>query len=219
MSIISNIHTFTPLSKGSKAFAGQRLVKLIAKGENKSPNLQESLCVSIPLITASEVAEYIDRLLPHVVGMVQDAQDKIIREYRIETGRNELPQNVIDLDKVVVWLDENAAGDRVTSEYLSAWFKEEYAEAATQYIAHIMSLDVVNGEVPPVVEAKCNVLREMFIGWASPKYSPPIPQLKAMIRFTDSISDLDARMSAIATKCASMLAKKEAELQCDALGF
>jgi hypothetical protein len=219
MSVISNIHTFTKLDKNSKALTGQRLVKLIAKGENKSINLQESLAVSIPVVTQEQVAEYIDRLLPHVVGMVQDAQDKIAREFRIEHGREELPQDVIDLDKVVVWLDENAAGDRVTSEYLSSWFKDEYEDAAHQYIAHVMNLDIVNGEVPPVVQVKCNVLREMFTGFSSPKYSPNIPKLKAMIRFADSISDLDARMSAMVNKAKIMLAKKEAEMHEDALGF
>jgi hypothetical protein len=219
MSVISNIHTFTKLDKNSKPMTGQRLVRLIAKGENKSPNLAESMCVSIPLVSSNDVADVIDRLLPHVVGLVQDAQDKMIREYRIETGRNELPQDVIGLSEVVVWLDANAAGDRVSSEYLGEWFKEEYADAAHQYIAHVMGLALVNGEVPPIVEVKCNVLREMFTGWSSPKYSPSIPKLRAMIKFTDSIDELDSRMSALVTKAKAMLAKKEAELCDDALGF
>jgi hypothetical protein len=219
MSVISSTHTYTTLDKASKAFAGQRLIKLIAKGENKHINLQSSLCVSVPLVTQDQVADYIDKLLPHVVGLVQDVQDKIAREHRIETGHNIITDDDLSLTQVIKWLDENAAGDRVTTEYMAQWFADEYQDAAHQYIAHIMQLDVVNGEIPPVVIVKGNILREMFVGFASPKYSPPIPKLKAMIKFASSVSDLDARMTAIVSRATVMLARKEAELEEDALGF
>lgn len=219
MSIISDTHSFNKLEKNSKPLNGQRLVRLIAKGENKHVNLSESLCVSVPRVTSEEVADVIDRLLPHIVGMVQDAQDKMIREYRIESGREAIQQSVIRMDEVVAWLDANAAGDRVTSEYLAEWFTEEYAEAAHQYIANAMGVDIVNGEVPEVVMQKTAVLRDMFTGWSSGKYSPNIPKLKAMIKFAESVDELDGRMSGLIVKCRDMLTKKEAELASDALGF
>ena len=221
MSIISNRHQFSQLTKLSKAMDGQRLVRLIAKGENKSPNLSESLCVSIPRVTQDMVADVIDRLLPHVAGLVQDAQDKIIREYRITTGHDGIGDDSIGMEQVIEWLDANAAGDRVSAEYLSEWFKDEYWDAATQYVANALEIDMsaASGEVPMVVVQKCNVLRDMFTGWASPKYSPPIPKLKAMIKFAGAIDEVDGRMSGIVTKATVMLEKKVAELSDDALGF
>jgi len=219
MSVISDRHQFSQLTKFSKPLDGQRLVRLIAKGENKSPNLSESMCVSIPQVTQDQVADAIDRLLPHVVGLVQGAQDKIIREYRITSGHDGVGDNAIGMEEVIQWLDANAAGDRVSAEYLTEWFKEEYWDAATQYVASALGLDVVNGEVPMVVIQKCNVLRDMFTGWASPKYSPAIPKLRAMIRFAGSVSEVDGRMSGLVTKCNVMLEKKLAEMTDDALGF
>ncbi len=108
----------------------------------------------------------------------------------------------------------------MSTEYLQQWFTDEYSTAAVQYIANAMSIDLnASGEVPEPVKQKCNVLRDMFAGFSSNKYSPPIPKLKAMIRFADSVSDLDGRMVAMITKCKVMLTKKEAELVEDALGF
>lgn len=220
MSNISDRHQFATLTKDSKPLAGQRLVRLIAKGENKSPNLMQSLCVSVPHVTQEAVVECIDRLLPHVVGMVKDAQDKIIREYRIQTGADTVGDHHISMDQVIEWLDANAAGDRVTTEYLQEWFKEGYEQLAHQYIAHILKVDGPNaaGEYPEIVVQKGNMLRELFSGWASPKYSPNIPKLKAMIAFGQSVPN-DGRMSGILVRAADMLAKKEAELESDALGF
>ena len=220
MSIVSNTtHDFIKLDKDAKPMAGQRLIRLIAKGENKHPNLSESLCVSVPRVTQDEVADCIDRLLPHVVGMVQDAQDKIVREWRIEHGRDDLDGSVLSMDSVIEFLDANAAGDRMSTEYLQQWFMEEYRDAALGYICNAMSLDMTPDNVPEVAMQKCNILRDMFAGFSSPKYSPPIPKLKAMIAFAGSVSELDGRMTAMLTKAKVMLQRKEAELAEDALGF
>ncbi len=219
MSVIGNVHSFVKLDKDSKPAMGQRLVRLIAKGANKSPNLAESLAVSIPRVSQDDVVNVIDRLLPHIVGMVQDAQDKIVREWRIEHGRNDLDAAVLSMDSVIEYLDATAAGDRMSTEYLQQWFTEEYKDAAMEYIANAMKVDVVNGEYPEAVEQKCNILRDMFAGFSSPKYSPPIPKLKAMIAFAASVSEVDGRMGAMTAKARRMLQRKEAELAEDALGF
>lgn len=220
MSIVSaTTHDFVKLTKDAKPMMGQRLIRLIAKGENKHPNLSESLAVSVPRVSQDQVADVIDRLLPHIVGMVQDAQDKIVREWRIEHGRDDLDGSVLSMESVIEYLDATAAGDRMSTEYLQAWFTDEYKSAAMDYIANAMKLDVVNGEYPEVVGQKFAILRDMFAGFSSPKYSPPIPKLKAMIAFASSVDELEGRMTAMLTKAKVMLAKKESELAEDALGF
>lgn len=222
MSIISSTHQFNKLEKNSTAMAGQRLVRLIAKanrdGKYASEHLNESLCVSIPRISDEAIVNVIDRLIPHIVRMCEDAQDKIIREYRIESGRNEVQESVFDIDAVVGFLAADAAGDRVTKEYLAEWFSASYATVAVEWIKAI-SGGAMNDEL---IETKCTVLRDMFAGWASPKYSPNIPSLKAIIRFatyTVSQDCADSRMESIIDRANKMLAKKEQELSTDALGF
>lgn len=220
MSIVSTTtHDFVKLTKDAKPLTGQRLIRLIAKGENKHANLAESLAVSVPRVTQDEVADCIDRLLPHIVGMVQDAQDKIVREWRIEHGRNDLDGSVLSMDSVIEYLDATAAGDRMSTEYLQQWFMDEYSVAAMGYISNAMNIDYTPDNIPEVLVQKTNILRDMFAGFSSPKYSPPIPKLKAMIRFAESVSELDGRMNGLLTKSKVMLQRKEAELAEDALGF
>lgn len=216
-------HAFVTLDKNTEALTGQRLVRLIAKsarGTNtpSNPNLAQSMAVSIPYITMDEVVAAIDKLIPHVIGLVQDTQDKIIREYRIESGNEEINQSLIDVNAVIAWLDSSATGERVSKEYLQEWFTSEYEDITKQWINRIAGGDL--SEI--VIEQKTNLMRDMLAGWASPKYSPNIPSLKAQIRFmSDCVANncADIRMSGMMKKAQDMLTKKEQELSVDALGF
>lgn len=222
MSNVSNIHQFKNLDKSSKPLSGQRLVRLIAKkdkdGSYASANLAGSLCVSIPVVGAEEVVECIDRLIPHMVQLVKDTQDKIIRDWRIEHGRDEIPEAVFSVDEVVSYLDAAATGDKVSVEYLQEWFMEDYATAAAGWIKSAMGVDGASDEI---VAVKTNVLRDMFAGWSSNRYSPNIPQLRAMIRFATyvGVDNMDGRMMGYIGRATKMLETKEAELASDALGF
>lgn len=141
-------HKFKALDKNSSAMDGQRLVRLIAKGKSKSPNLSESLCVSIPVMTAEIVAEHIDSLLPYVVGMVQGVQDKIIRSVRVETGKSEIADSEFDIKAVLVYLAENGEGETLTAEFIREWFIEDYTDVIHQWIrnrpgcAHLPSTEI-----------------------------------------------------------------------------
>ena len=221
MSVVSNIHTITPLTKESKPLSGQRLVRMIAKrtkdGSYESPNLQGSHCVSIPQVDENAVMDAIDKLFPHVLSMIRDTQDKMVREYRVSTGRNEIQDSDISVAKCVEWLDNNATSDRFTTEYLCDWFMSDYAPLATQFIERAIS-----GAAAEIISAKTNVLRDMFAGFASGRYSPSIPQCKAMIKFAGyalEAGQVDSKLDMFTTKASEILAKKEAELSESALGF
>ncbi len=222
MSVVSNVHQFVALDTVKSAMAGQRLVRLIAKKDKNDKyqheNLAGSLAVSVPIVSTDAVVDVIDKLIPYVVGMVQDAQDKIIREWRIEHGRNEIPESAFDIGAVIAWLDDNATGDRVTREYLQEWFMEDYASVAREFINSALGGNA--GE--DVIKGKTNVLRDMFAGFASNKYSPNIPTCKAIVRFVEFAQGSgvsDARLIGYGAKAAEIQKKKESELSVDALGF
>ena len=220
---ITNAHQFVALDKNTTPLHGQRLVRLIAKsarGSDKPANehLQSSLAVSVPPVTMEEVVGVIEQLIPHVIGMVQDAQDKIIREYRIESGNTSIAGELINVQSVIDYLESSAQGERVSKEYLQEWFISEYEEIAKSWINRI-----AGGSMSDIViEQKTNLMKDMIAGWASPKYSPNIPSLKAQIRFMSECVEMEAsdmRMNAILARAKTMLAKKQEEMNVDALGF
>lgn len=220
MSQVSTSHNIVALTKDSKAYPEQRLARVIAKasrdGTYQSEHLQESKCVSLPRITYEDIAGVIDQLLPHVQSMLETAQDGIVRARIVEAGATAIHDEEISLVRCIEWLNESNGGVRITREYMQEWFATEYADAAQRFIKN-----AIDGAAQEVIDAKVNVLRDLFAGYAGAKYSPEIPKLKAILRFCSYVGteNMDARMNAIQGKATKMLAAKEAELSTDALGF
>ena len=194
---IGTSHVFTKMNKDSKALAAdQRLVRLIAKGKNKREHLSESLCVSVPQVTIEQVTEYIDTLLPYVVGMVADAQDKIIREYRIESGAADIHQSLFDVPHVVQWLAANATGERLTGDMLREWFTEDYAEACTEWLKSKPALaNATEGKI----EQSLNVVRDLIVQYANPHFKPNMRQCDLILDLGQSV-EVDGRMAMIVAK-------------------
>jgi hypothetical protein len=164
MSVVGNRHTLTPLTKTSKAMDGQRLVRVIAKQDKEGTypdNLKESLCVSIPKIEEATVQSSITSLMPHIVAMLGDAQDSIIRELRITTGCNEVSDDEIGIGKVIEWLDEESTGSRLTKEMLAKWFTESYSDVAAEFIAEMMKF----GKVEELSEDQSKVVAQKINVW------------------------------------------------------
>lgn len=228
MSIGQN-HVVNKLEKNSKALAAdQRLIRVIAKknkeGNYESANLTESKCISVPVISPEFSQSQLSALQVHIVGMLANAQDEIVRELIIEKGISSVNDAEIGIDECIKYLDDSAKGNRITTEYMQKWFMDTYYEPAVEFICKAVckfdDADLSTEQVE-VIEKKVSVLRDMFAGWASPKYSPEIPKCKAMIAFGSFVTpdNFDARMQSIQDKAAKVKKLKEEELTNDALGF
>lgn len=226
MSIGQN-HVFSKLEKNSKAIDGQRLARVIAKknkeGNYESEHLQESKCISIPVIAELSQSQ-LTALMPHVIGLVANAQDEIIRELLITTGATSINDAQISIEECVKYLDDSAKGNRVTSEYMQKWFSETYEEPAYEFICVEVckyNPNDLSEAQSATLEKKFNILRDMFAGFASGKYSPDIPKCKAILKFGEYLNkdNWDARMTNVQEKTAKIKAEKEEALSMDALGF
>lgn len=223
MSNVSVRHGFQKLEKNSKPLSGQRLVRLIAKkdreGQYASANLTESLFVSIPPIAVDSITDHIGSLIPHIVSLLEGTQAEIIREKRIEFGHPSIDEEEFDISHCIAFLDANATGSRLTTEYLQSWFVEMYSDSAAEFIAKMNKCSV--DELSEEQLKKTAVLRDMFSGFASARYSPDIPKCKAMIRFGEFLGEgnCDARMEGFIAKASRIKSEKEAEMSSDALGF
>lgn len=227
MSNVSNTHNVCKLEKNSKALTGQRMARVIAKksktGEYESSNLIESKFVSVPMIAPEFSQDQMAQLAPHIVGMLNDAQDALIRECIIRDGATSINEAQIDFAACIAYLDDSAKGNRVTSEYMQKWFMDTYAEPAMEFICELVKFDKesLSTEQMTVVEQKTAILRDMFAGFASGKYSPDIPKCKAIRKFGAFLGEenYDGRMQVIIEKTAKIQEEKEKELSMDALGF
>lgn len=224
---ISNRHQFAPLGKNSKPFTGQRLARVIAKPTQGiyNDNLRESLCVSIPFIPVDTIRENINSLMPHLVDFVTDVQNSVIKELRIESGCSEISDDDIGMPAILKYLEGNSRGGRITTEFMLEWMRETYSVQAAEFIAIACKfgndMDSWSEDQLTVIEQKSNVLFSMFAGFASGKYSPPIPLCRAMGRFGEFLegSNIDGRMTVCLSRARSILETKESELNSDALGF
>lgn len=239
MSVISNRHQIVPMDKKSKAMSGQRLVRIIAKAataplsdnwvkkENGyySPHLCASMCVSVPHIEQNEVSDNIVALLPHVAAMLEDCQDSMIAELRKESGAEGVNDEDISVARCIAYLESENRGNRVTSEYLQKWFEDTYSLQAAEFICAMCAfgddMERLTPDQVQVVEVKSRVLRDMFAGFSSGKYSPDIPKCKAILKFGEFITteSMDSRMIGYVEKARKIKNEKEKELLSDALGF
>lgn len=225
MSNMSTAHSVVKHVSGeSKAFTGQRLVKIIAKKDSKgnypSEFLKETKSVSIPMIT--EVSpEVITSFMPQILEMFSGFQEAMIGEL-VREGKDTILDSEIDFAAMAKYLASNAGSARVTKEVLVSWFNESFAEIALEYICTALKWDMENlsPEQEKVLEDKTVILADLFGGFSSGKYSPDDAKCKAMIKFTEFAGDnADSRLAGFAQKAKDIMIKREEELSSNALGF
>lgn len=153
MSLFSTVHDIKPLTKDSKALDGQRLARVIFKTDSKGVKLAESQAVSIPKIDQKyinlEDAATIKRLIPHIVSLLENGQDTVIRAAFL-AGKTSVSDSDISFDAVMTALDTVAASDRLTKESLETWFNSVVADNLTVLVADKLKI----GDIPSELEKK-----------------------------------------------------------------
>lgn len=125
--------------KTSKAFTGQRLAKVTYKTITDKDNplfnvKRESKCVSVPLVTSTQVSENLIVLTPHIIEYLHSVQDKMIRE-KIDAGSNHISNDDISIASMVEWLDANNESGRLTKETVAKWFDENVGDMLAVVLA------------------------------------------------------------------------------------
>lgn len=175
MSVVSNRHTITEYISGtSKPLDGQILARAIFKGRGSKPAAHKSQCASVPPIVASEVQENLASVMPHVLRLLQDAQNECLRETFL-AGEKEITSEAINLQACICMLDADAKGSRLTGDDVRAWFTGEVEDHLVVVFADKLGI----GEQPTEAQQKrlnqyVNSFREGFATLASGKtrFSP-----------------------------------------------
>lgn len=159
---ITNRHPLNSFVAGeSKALTGQRLAKvgykqtdaMTKRGEIAPP----SVCASVPFLTGEQITPNIQRLLPYIGTMLENAQDGIIRSLYESSGHAmvTIVDDDISVDACISYMAAEAAGDRLKKEHIVQWFNDHVAENLTVFVADLLkfteltpdNMVVINGHV------------------------------------------------------------------------
>ena len=214
MSLVSTAHNLEVFdSKNSKPFTGQRLARITYKTQKDGTKPRESVCASIPVLSVS--AETMpNALFPHVNAWLQDVQDKVIRA-RYEDGATSISDTDISVASCIAFLDADAKGDRLTKEYLIAWYASDLAD--TLYVAIADKLQV--GAAPNDsdirrIEQMSNAYRDSIASLAGGKTSYTPDKAQKLAKAVALASDGEVK-----DKLLARLEKMQVVVELDDLGL
>jgi len=169
MAIIGTHHSLSLFTAGeSKPVAGQRLAKIGYKqtaamtkaGETAPP----SVCASVPQVDPAQITANIDRLLPYIGTMIENAQDGIIRSLYESAGHVLISVDDADISvsACISYLAAEAAGDRLKKDVIEQWFDSEVAENLTVFLAEKLGFSELTAENMKVVDKHVGIYRSLI---------------------------------------------------------
>ena len=168
---ISNRHSVVPFVAGeTQAMADQRLAKVGYKSTKKTPAKYKSIAVSVPVITSID-EDQLERLLPHVVSMLENAQDGIIRSLYESSQGNlaSVSDDEISIDACIGYLEAEATGGRLTKEKVEEWFTENLSDNLSVTIADKLNFTSLTGENEKVINQHLNAYKGILASLAGGK--------------------------------------------------
>ena len=129
MSNVSDRHNVNVFEAGkSQALTGQRLAKVGYKLTEKMKKdgikeVPKSICVSIPKIEQPIREDQLEKLMPHLIQILENAQDGIIRAiYENDRNVSSVSDAEISIEACIAFMEEVETGGRLTVEKLGEWF-------------------------------------------------------------------------------------------------
>jgi hypothetical protein len=210
VSNISNRHIINAFVSGkSEPLSGQRLAKVGYKSSKANPAKFPSICVSVPQIDPAPVLENINRLLPFIGTMLENAQDGIIRSlYESADGSlSGVNDDEISIDACIAFMSAEASGGRLTIEFLNGWFDQNVKDNLTVVVADKLGFDLSTPEMEQTVGKHVKVYRDLIASLSGGKTILTSVQIVGIRRALevssvddDTSSKLLARLTAMENK-------------------
>ena len=165
MSQVSNRHSVVPFTAGeSKPMTGQRLAKVGYKSTKKNPARFKSVCVSVPQVNVDSIRAELDRLLPHIGTMLENAQDGIIRSLyeSAEGSLQSVSDDEISVLSCIAFMEAEAAGDRLKKEHIENWFDAELSDNLFVLIAEKLGFNEPTENQTAEVQKHVRVYRQVL---------------------------------------------------------
>lgn len=154
MSVISNRHNILPFVAGKSApLTEQRLAKVGYKTTKKQTAKFASVCASVPMIDGAVIELSVSALIPAIRGMLETAQDGIIRSLYESSGGtlSTVSDEEINIPACIAFMAAESAGSRLSAESIGTWFDGTVADILTVTVADKLSTE--DSDDPRVVKA------------------------------------------------------------------
>jgi hypothetical protein len=218
MSNVSKRHAVVPFVAGtSKPLTGQRLAragfKLTEKMKAAGKTALSSVCASVPMLDTGAVSVMVADLMPHIVGMLEKAQDEILRtKYESSGGTADvLTDEEISIPACIAYLNAESAGSRLSAESLGQWFDTALTDSLTVLIAEKLGFDLSTAEQETTVAKHVRNHRDVLAMLAG-KNVILAPRQESAIKNMLELAEEDTMHGKLSAKLTALTAAgKEAE--------
>lgn len=204
-------YTFMPYSPKAPVTAqeGYRVAKVMYK-TNKTTNTiaGENSCLIVRKIGEQDVRENLDKLLKHVVVMLETEQDKIIKGYHLDKVSFVEPEK-LSIDSIIEALEAVAVSGRINKDMIQAWFKSYVQGNLAILFADKLGCSVDELEVSgSKLSLTLKVYSDMFGKMASNTTSYQKAEAEKLLQAIDVTCDsVDAKQDSITLKLVDKLQK------------
>jgi hypothetical protein len=214
MSAISSTHSVVGYTGKEKAFADQRLSKVTWKTDKETGVKKDSVCVSLPVITAQMVVDNIAALAPAVAEYLMTVQDKIVRE-RVEAGAAQITDAEISTAAICEYLVESDSntGGRLTKESVGVWFDSALADSLAMALMEKMGVSEIPSDAESAQILKVvGTFKEKITALAGGKTSYPVSLAASLKKAIELAPADDALAAKFAARLDKMMQVQEVDL-------
>ena len=147
---------------------GYRVSTVLYKTNSKTNTIAgENSCLIVPSIKEDDVTANIDRLIKHVVVMLETEQNKLIKGYHLDKVSFVEPEQ-ISIDAIIEALEAVAVSGRINKEMIQEWFTSEIQDNLVILFADKLGMNVDRFEdVTSKLYLTVKVYKDMFCKLAS----------------------------------------------------
>lgn len=182
MSVVSDRHSIVTFKAGKTVpFEGQRLAKIGWKTTKKTKAPFANIAVSVPQVSELTITENQNqRLRPFLMGLLESAQDSIIRSlYESSQGvLSTVSDADISIDSCIAFLEAEATGERLKKEHIESWFDAELSDNLFVVVAEKLGFNEPSEAQEVQIRKHVQVYRDVLSMLAGGKTHLAPPQIK-----------------------------------------
>jgi len=178
-----------------KGYRTAKVMYKVAKtGENAGVKKGNNVCMLLDIIPDEDITAHMEKLLPHIKGMLEGEQDRLIKS--LHTGDDvTIPASDLTVSALLNVMEaERLSGGRMTSVIIGDWFDEVMSEVLMVLFADKLGItgDPTQAQVDKI-QAFLDVYKAKYCGLASNLVTYAVEEVDKLLAAMDKVLDEDER--------------------------